>query len=226
MSLVASENADSGKDREPIPASMYQAVCSQVWDMGTQTAPFTDKKTGMPVMAHKVRLVWELPSAERIEYTTEDGEDVSLVRHMGREFTLSLHPKSHLRPFLEGWRGKEFTGQELFGFNIGKLIGANCTLQVIHKISEKYGKYAAIGAIVPLMDGMQKIIPENPTVMYEIEQPIPDDCPDWLREKIMASEEKKESTDLADTVIAGVDVDSIPEYNGAPFQAEDADIPF
>ena len=216
MSLEAKEG-DKGENREPIPAGMYQAVCSQVWDLGTQTAPFTDKKTGMPIVNRKVRIVWELPTADRIEFTDDEGKDQSVVKHMGREFTISLHPKSLLRPFLESWRGKEFEPSELMGFNVGKLIGANCTLQVIHKVHAVHGKYATVSAVVPLMPAMDKIIPENETIMYEIEQPIPDDCPDWLKEKIMASEEKKPS----DNMIAGVDTNGIPEYgdddDGIPF---------
>ena len=171
----------------------------------------------MPVQAHKIRIVWELPTAERIEFTTDEGEEKSLVRHMGREFTLSLHPKSLLRPFLESWRGKEFEGAERLGFHVGKLIGVNCTLQVIHKVHVKYGKYATVGTIVPLMEGMSKIEPENETIVYEIEQPIPETCPDWLKEKIMSSTEKQEQEGVSE---------HLPDMNNVPDFDDDDPIPF
>jgi hypothetical protein len=63
-------------------------------------------------------------------------------------FTNSLHEKSRLRPMLEAWRGRKFTNEELDGFDLEKLIGANCQVQVIHAITDK-GTYANIQAVVP-----------------------------------------------------------------------------
>ncbi len=46
--------------------------------------------------------------------------------------TATLNEKSRLRPFLEAWRGKRFTAEELKGFDPDVLLGVNATIQILH----------------------------------------------------------------------------------------------
>ena len=65
--------------------------------------------------------------------------------------TASLSEKSALRQFIVSWRGRPLTSNELdAGFDLEKLIGANCQLQIIHQLGRDGKTYANIGAILPI----------------------------------------------------------------------------
>jgi hypothetical protein len=173
MPLILSES--SGKKYEPIPAGTHQAVCYRIWDLGTQESQWGKKR--------QIRIAWELPE-QRMEI---DGDD--LPKTMSRPFTNSLHPKSILRPFLEGWRGKQFTQKELSGFDLNNIIGVNCMLQVMHKqVGEN--TYANITAAMPLMKGFKELAPENKPFCWSMDDgPIPEETPEWIVKIIKESEE-------------------------------------
>jgi hypothetical protein len=113
MPIIASDKG--GSDFEPIPAGSHQAVCYGVVDLGTQMSnnpQFAD--------ARKVCILWELPQ-ERGKF--KDKEDQSKMvdrpRAISAVYTLSLGTKANLRKVLESWRAKQFTEDELKGFDIG-----------------------------------------------------------------------------------------------------------
>lgn len=180
MGLVA--KATGGSDYEPIPAGQYQAACLWVVDLGTHYNVAYDKR------ARKVLIGWEIPEV-RIEIE-KDGEKKNLPRMLSKTYTLSLHEKSTLRKELEMWRGKTFTEQELEGFDLSKLIGVNCMLQIIHKqVGEK--TYANIVSITPLYKGLTKIGLEGAGITYSMDDDpeIPAGLPGWVVKKIEESEE-------------------------------------
>lgn len=74
-----------------------------------------------------------------------------------QRYTLSLHEKSKLRPMLEAWRGRKFTNEELEGFDLERLLGANCQVQVCHNISSDGQVYANVQAVVPAAKGAAKM---------------------------------------------------------------------
>jgi hypothetical protein len=74
-----------------------------------------------------------------------------------KRYTLSLHEKANLRRELETWRGKKFTAEEGEGFDLEKLLGANCQLQVIHNEKDDGTVYANVQAIVPAGRGLEKL---------------------------------------------------------------------
>jgi len=181
MGLIVKDKLDGG-NYEPIPAGMHQAVCYGVYDLGTQHDTTWDKDI------HKVLIQWELPDVwidlER------DGEKVNLPRAISKQYTHSLHEKSNLRKDLESWRGRPFTALELEGFDLTKLLGVNCSIQVMHK--EKNDRtYANITAIVPLMAAVPKKTPENEPRYYSFSEggPIPPSTPEWICNIIMESKE-------------------------------------
>lgn len=120
---------------DPAPEGLHAAVCADVWEPWTEERP---AEWGGGIM-DKTRLVWLI---EDINPKTNRQFEVSQI------YTMSLHEKSNLCKHLEAWRGKKFTDEEKMGFDIEKLIGANCQLQVIHKITDS-GTYANVQAIVP-----------------------------------------------------------------------------
>lgn len=176
----------SGKQADPIPAGVHPAVCTSVIDLGTQDP-------GNPKFrpSRKVLVSWELP------YETINIEGKDIPRSISCEYTLSIGKKATLRAVLESWRGRPFTPEELEGFDVAKLIGANCQLNVVHKpgVADPTKVYARIQSVIPLSKGQAKATPVNKTLSFDIpdEGPItlPADLPEWIVAKIVQSEEYK-----------------------------------
>ena len=115
----------------PAPEGLHQAVCVDVHDLGLQKTPWGEK--------HKVLVVWQIDALE------ENGKRFQIRQ----SYTLSLSDKANLRRDLECWRGRKFTDDELQGFDLEKLMGANCQLQVVHNLGDEGKTYANVQAIVP-----------------------------------------------------------------------------
>ena len=139
MPLIAKNTG--GADFEPPPCGMTQAVCAFVEDVGMQV---NDIKGGLQ---HKCVICWEL--ADRMQ----DQRPFML----SRSYTVSLHEKATLRKDLESWRGKAFTNEELEGFDLEKLIGANCTVNVVEYVKKNGSKGHKIASIGPKMKGLTNI---------------------------------------------------------------------
>ena len=96
---------------------------------------------------------------------------------ISKEYSLSLGKKANLRRDLEGWRGREFTADELKGFAVEKVLDKPCMLNVIHKTSASGNVYAVITGISALPKGVQCKPRVHDLLHYEIEQGK--SCPQW-----------------------------------------------
>jgi hypothetical protein len=128
----------------PAPEGLHQAVCVDVVELGLVQTPWGEKE--------KVEIVWQL------DFVNDELDRRFEVR---KWYGLSLHEKANLRKDLECWRGRKFTADELKGFDLEKLIGANCQLQVIHNITDEGKVYANVQAIVPHNSKVPKLAPED-----------------------------------------------------------------
>lgn len=118
-------------DFEATPMGLQDAVCVNVFDVGLQR---WDDKT-----QHKVVVLFEL--AER----RSDGKPFTLHKM----FTASLHDRATLRGFLEGWRGKAFTPQELAdGWDLDRIIGVSCQLNLVEKQTPDRRTYIEIASVM------------------------------------------------------------------------------
>lgn len=172
-------------DLPPIPAGMHHAILYSVVDLGTQYSKFYDKSS------YKVAFTWEFPMV-RGEFE-KDGEKKDLPRALSKTYTYSMHEKASLYKHLKSWWGRELTGEEVVGFDLGDLAGHNATLQIMHT-SKDDRIYANIESVLPLMPNMSELAPENALVVYDRHKHgtnIPDGVPKWLREKIEDSPEYK-----------------------------------
>lgn len=190
-----------------LEAGSYRAICYGLVVEGTFFNPVYEKAS------KKVRIMWELPD-ERI---TVDGKD--LPKAISAEYNLSLHEKSTLYGTLVGWRGRDFTPEELEGFDLENVLKAPCLISTTIGTNPKTGKeYANVSAVSRLPKGM--VVPketENPPVVFDItnrEQSLEDmnKLPEWIQNRIRDSVEYKERTD------PGID-----EY---AIVANDEDLPF
>ncbi len=146
MALIAK---NSGGSFEPIPTGIHQAVCYAVYDIGNHRGEYQ----GKTVTRHQIVVCWELDCA------MQDGRPFG----MSKFYTLSLHEKATLRKDLESWRGKKFTPEELDGFDVEKLIGVNCTLNIIDEPKDDGSMRQKISAIMSKMPQAQNMTAVNPS---------------------------------------------------------------
>ena len=129
----------------PCPEGLHHAVCVDVVDLGVVATSFGDK--------HKVRIIWQIE---------EENPDTGRRYDASKQYNLSLHEKSTLRKDLEGWRGVKFTeaqlaGEDQRGFDIEKLVGVNCQIQIVHDISDDARIWANVQAVVPAPKNVPKM---------------------------------------------------------------------
>lgn len=185
MAIIAKGNNSDGF--ELIEAGVHLGLCYGVIDLGTQKVTFQNEIK----LQRKVRIIFELPNLKK-EFKTGEGEKPFSI---SKEYTLSLDAKANLYKDLVSWRGKQFSEEELEGFDISKLLGKPCQIQIIHK-QGKNGDYAAIQSITSIMKGTD--YPKQ-TVNAQVEFSVDEfskskfeSLPEYLRKKIEESIEYRE----------------------------------
>lgn len=129
-----------GGDFQQAPEGSHVARCIKLIDLGTQKGEYQ----GKPIIREQVVIQWELPT-ETID--TDDGPKPMIV---SKFYTNSLSEKANLRADLESWRGRQFTPEELDGFDLEKILGAPALVNVIHNDKGK----ARIKGVMSLPKGM------------------------------------------------------------------------
>lgn len=146
MSIIATRGEEGGKDFQPAPQGVHQAVCVDVIDLGILEVTWA----GQTKKQHKILISWQL------DENRDDGKPFLV----SKRYTLSLNEKANLRKDLESWRGRKFTLEEEAGFDVETILGVNCLLNVQH--NEKAEKtYANVVSIMPLVKGMSKLFPRD-----------------------------------------------------------------
>lgn len=181
MAIIATNES---KPRELLPAGNHVAVCYEMIHIGTVTKLIQgDMKT-----LNEVRLTWEVGDEMR-EF---DGVQKPMV--ISKDYTLSMNPKANLRKDLDSWRGVAFTEEEAKAFDITKLIGVPCMVNVIHNKANNGNTYANVSGITPLHKSMTKPKQHNPSseLSYSAwDQAKFDKLPSFIKEKMQGSEEYK-----------------------------------
>src|SRR6185503_20656322 len=117
---------DNQKEYPLAPQGLFQAVCVDVVDLGLVKDQYGEK--------HKVQLRWQL------DMESDDGQRFMVAKR----YTNSLNEKARLRAHLESWRGQKFSPEELKGFDLEKLIGVNCQIQIVHSEDDKGRTWANV----------------------------------------------------------------------------------
>jgi len=169
--MIKSKSGGSTQ-RELIPKGMHIARCYSMVHIGTVQWEYM----GEVKHTDKVRITWELPKLTKV-FNEENGEQPFVI---SKEYTLSMHEKSNLTADLQSWRAKDFTPQEADDFDITKLLGVPCTLNIIHKEAKNGNIYSNVGNVNPVMAGMD--IPSQVNKSFEFNY---DDKFDlvWLRDQ-------------------------------------------
>lgn len=171
----------------PCPAGSYLARCVRLVDLGTQTTDYQ----GEAKTAHKVLIAFEVLDTDT---RRDDGEPFVL----SKRYTLSLHEKAALRKELASWRGRDFTPDELRGFDLKNVLGQACFISVV-ETTKGDRTYSNIASIMKPPKGMQAPAGTEPLLYWSMSDP----APDWqafaqlhakLVEQIEASPEFKRLT--------------------------------
>lgn len=141
-------------DYAPPPEGTLIGVCYRALDLGTQETTYM----GAIKRQHLILISWELP-----EERMNDGRPFSI----SRRYTYSSHAKSNLRKDLENWRGQKFTDADFGEFDLGRLLGVGCLLNIVH---EEKGEnlYANITAIMRLPRGTKTPAVENDMIVFSL----------------------------------------------------------
>lgn len=219
--MAINATSTSNTPRELIPAGNYIARCYKMIEIGTVPTEYL----GVEKMTHKVRFGWELPLELKV-FKPENGEQPLVI---DKEYTLSLADKSNLRRDLKSWRGKDFTPAEAELFDVTKLLGVPCMLNIIHIAGKKDPTkfYEAISSISPMPKGIFCTNQINETFVFDFEnfdKAKFDSLPQFIREMIVTSNEYKSLHGEAIKEIPVVD--AVDAYNAAKEEPEHDDLPF
>jgi hypothetical protein len=148
---------NGGGDFEQAPAGTHVARCVRLIDIGTQFGEYQ----GKPNALRKVVVTWELPN----ELMTE-GDYAGKPFLVNKWYTASLGEKANLRKDLVNWRGREFTEEELGGFEAKKILGTTCMLSLT---PNDKGKVRVTG-VMKLPKGSEAPPQINPSVYFSLEK--------------------------------------------------------
>ena len=178
MSLIAKKKAATSIP--PIDAGTYVGVCVGVIDIGEQ------KNDTFNTYSQKAIFIFEIAS-ERVMVEDEDKP-----RWLSETYTVSLNEKSNLAKMLISWRGKDFTDDELDGFDLASMVGKPCQLQVLVVQKKDGGTCNKVAGVFGLPKGFEAPKPENPLMIYQVEDGENEmflTLPEWIRERIKKSTE-------------------------------------
>jgi hypothetical protein len=218
MGLIA--NSGSSQAFKKVPAGVHVARCVGVYDLGTQEVVFK----GEAKMQHKIQLTWEVLGEDEngVPMTTDGPDGKEHPLQISKRYTLSLNEKAGMRRDLAAWRGRDFNAEELAAFDVSKLLGAYCMLNVQHDESPNGKTYANVASITPLPSALAKAKPASDTkpVQFDIDafdQKVFDSLPEFTQKAIRESVEFKARTSKPAPVAAAA---------GTAFDDMTSDVPF
>ena len=187
MGLVAKQGDGGGFT--PVPPGMHLARCYRIIDLGTQKSEWLGTVKNLP----KIMLQFEVHGEDETgaPLTTSRGDPMSISKN----YTLSLGEKATLRKDLQSWRGRDFTPEELRGFELKNILGAWAMISVAKSLGNNGKEYTNIMSVNPVPKQIKSAgLPEglNKLSLFSIEDPdmeLFETFSDGLKSKIKASPE-------------------------------------
>jgi hypothetical protein len=173
-----------GGDFEQPPVGTHVARCIKVIDIGTQRGEYQGKATSK----RQCIIGWEL-SNELM--TTGDYEGKPFT--VSRFYTASLSEKANLRKDLANWRGRDFTEQELQGFESKNILGKTCMLSLTMNDKQK----VRVTGVMAAPKRMQVPDQVNPSLYFSLDDfdlETFESLSDGYKKLIMASPEYRIAT--------------------------------
>lgn len=185
MSFVIGNNSSF----KPVPPGMHLARCYRIIDLGTQPSEYMGTTKHLP----KLLMQWEVhgESDDGQPLLTAKGEPMTISKN----YTISLAENATLRKDLTSWRGRDFTAEELRGFELGNVLGHWAMITVATSIGNNGNEYTNITTINPVPVNIKKAgLPEayNSPQMFTLGNPdmaIWETLSDGVKAKIERSPE-------------------------------------
>lgn len=148
MSLIAKDGGEGSFT--PVPPGMHLARCYRVVDLGTQKTEWQ----GQTKYLAKIMIQFEVHGEDENgkPILTSKGEPMSISKN----YTLSLAEKATLRKDLAGWRGRDFTPEELKGFELKNILGHWAMLSVAKSVGNNGKEYTNIMSVNPVPVAIKK----------------------------------------------------------------------
>jgi hypothetical protein len=215
MSLTAKDSG--GGSFTPVAPGMHLARCYRIIDLGTQKTEYQ----GQIKHLQKVMLQFEVHGEDDHgkALVTAKGEPMSISKN----FTLSLAEKATLRKDLQAWRGRDFTAEELRGFELKNVLGAWAMITAAKSLGNNGKEYTNIVSINPVPASIKKAgLPSgfNQVSMFVIDEPdmkLFETFGNGLKEKIQGSPEWRAHNELPLSQLGS---------EGSGFDDMDSTIPF
>ena len=184
--------ANGGNDPPSYPTvsvGVHKARCVRVIDLGTQQNDYQ----GQISWKRQVMLIWEVPSE-----TDNKGEPLTISKF----YTLSLNEKANLANDLVSWRGRPFTETEKKAFDISKVAGKPCSINVILNQNGK----PKVSTVMPIGKNDEIAQQFHPNMVFSItdfqekKMEVFNQLPEGIRNIILKSKELEgtEKQDLGD----------------------------
>lgn len=176
-----------GGEFEQPPIGTHPARCVTIIDIGTQKSEYQ----GQANIRRQCIIGWELPN----ELMTE-GDYAGKPFKVSKFYTASLSEKANLRKDLANWRGRDFTEQELAGFDSKNILGKCCMLSLTANDKNKI----RVTGVMALPKGMKVPDQVNPTLFFSLDEYDPavfEKLSDGYKKLIMASPEYQAVTNPA-----------------------------
>ena len=208
MSLIA--KANEGGSYTPVPSGMHLARCYKIVDLGSQKNDYM----GQIKVRRRVLIQFEVWSEDENgnPTVTAKGEPLSI----GKEYTLILSDMANLRNDLKTWRGRDFTPEELRGFELKNVLGVWAMLSITRDLSKNGKEYSNIQAIMPVPANVKKAglpEPHNTLSIYNTEEhddAVFETLSEKIKATIMASPEFQSRNPHQSAVAQDDDDDGIP----------------
>lgn len=176
-----------GGDFEQPPVGTHVARCIKIIDIGTQRGEYQGKAT----LRRQCIIGWELPNE-----LMSEGDHAGKPFTVSRFYTASLGEKANLRKDLENWRGRQFTDEELNGFESKNILGKPCMLS----ITENDKHRVRVTGVMALPKGTPVPNQINPLTYFsldEFSQEAFDKLSEGIKKLIQVSPEYQQATSPA-----------------------------
>lgn len=211
MSLIVS--APKGGNFQPVPDGTYLGVCSMIVDLGAMYSERYDKTQ------RKVMIAWELP-AETIEVNGKTER-----RTVSSRYTATLGSQGNLRRDLITWRGRDFTEDELAGFELKNILGKSCLLTITNTKGSDGKNYTNVSGVARLMKGMAAAELEKEPLLFDLDTASLDDVdalPNWIGDQIKKSVTYQQMLEKEKEMEA----DPVPATTFTDLDDDEGDLPF
>lgn len=195
-----------------VPAGLHDAICYGVVHIGTQKSEYQ----GKPKLRNTVYIMYELPSVTH-EFNEDKGEEPAVV---SKKFTYTYSERGNLLDWINTWSNGKVSKKNINDFDIEKLVGIGCKLQIIEDEGSN-GSYSYPKGIISLTEKEKETLNKgalyNPIQVYSVDehdQEKFDKLPNWLQNKVKESQEYKklgiseENSDIPDDMKPSEDEDA------------------